>query len=183
MDIFKQKRYLWFAVILLVFMNLTALTLLWMGRPEGRRPQRGPQNPIEEQHRIQQLLKMELGFDKMQTEQYLNMRQEHRKQARQLNDEIRRLKKEMFDKVLQDNPQPMLSDSLLRLVQEKQANLEQLTFQHFLDLKKLCKPEQQDNLKLLMHDIFHQNPPPGNDGMPPPPPDGKRPVHRPLERK
>ena len=116
------------------------------------------------------MLQKELGFDKMQTEQYLKMRQEHRSQAQQLDNEIRQLKKQMFDEVLEDSPQPLLSDSLLRLVQEKQADLEQLTFQHFLDLKKLCKPEQQNKLKLLMREVFRQKPGFRDDRMPPPPP-------------
>jgi len=98
------------------------------------------------------------------------VRQEHRSQAQQLNDEIRQLKKQMFDEVLEDSPQSQLSDSLLGLVQEKQADLEQVTFQHFLDLKKLCKPEQRDNLKLLMREAFRQKSGPRDDGMPPPPP-------------
>ena len=181
MDIFKQKRYLWIIIIILLVMNITALALLWLGRPEGRRPQSGPPNPVEEKNRTEQMLQKELGFDKMQTEQYLKMRLEHRSQAQQLNDEIRQLKKEMFDEVLQDNPQPLLSDSLLRLVQEKQAKLEQVTFQHFLDLKKLCKPDQKDKLKLLMHEVFRQNLPPGRNsaGPPPPPRADKRPPRPP----
>jgi len=176
MDIFKEKRYLWTAIIILVLMNLTALTILWLGRPEGRGPQGGPQDPGADKMRIQQMLKKELGFDLTQTEQYLKMRHEHREKSRHLEMEIRELKKEMFDEVLQENPQPVLSDSLLKLVQEKQAYLEQLTFQHFLDLKKLCKPEQQDKLKLLMRELFRQNSPRGMDSDGPPPrPGGKLP--------
>ena len=177
MDIFKQRRYLWIIIIILLIMNITALALLWLGRPEGRRPQSGPPDPIEEKIRTERMLQNELGFNKIQTEQYLRMRQEHRSQAQQLEDEIRQLKKHMFDEVLEESPQPLLSDSLLRLVQEKQANLEKLTFQHFLDLKKLCKPEQQDKLKLLMHEVFRQKSGFRDDNVPPPPlpPEGEQP--------
>ena len=73
MDIFKQKRYLWIAVIVLVVINIAALTLLWMGRPDGRGPKVRHLNPVEEQNRIQYLLEKELGFDANQTEQYLNI--------------------------------------------------------------------------------------------------------------
>lgn len=178
MDIFKQNRYLWVSVIVLLIINFAALTLLWLGRPEGRRPQTGPPNPVEEKIRNEKMLKKKLGFDKIQTEQYLEMRQEHRSQAQQLNDEIRQLKKQMFDEILEDSPQPLLSDSLLRLVQEKQANLEKLTFQHFLNLKKLCKPEQRDNLRLLMREVFRQKSGPRDDRMPPPPPGDNMPPPR-----
>jgi len=179
MDIFKQKHYLGLVVILLVLLNLTTLTMLWIGRPERQAPLRGPRNLIEEQHRIQQLLKEELGFDEAQIEQYLQMRRKHGERVRQLDEEIRQLKKQMFDEVLQENPQPTLSDSLLKLTQEKQLQIERLTFQHFLDLKKICKPEQQDKLKLLMHEMFRRQPARHDDGQFPHPPDGERPPRRP----
>ena len=129
MDIFKQKRYLWFTVIFLALINLSTLTLLWIGRPEGPKPQRGPVKPAEKQNRIQHLLKQELGFDETQVEQYLKLREKHRKVTRQLEVEIQELKREMFDEVLRDNPQPILSDSLLTLIQTKQSKFEHLTFQ------------------------------------------------------
>jgi periplasmic protein CpxP/Spy len=169
MDIFKQKRYLIFVIVLLIIMNFGTLFMLWIGRPSHPPANGRLVSPEHEKVRLEQLLKVELGFDESQIEQYLKMRQEHRRQAQQLNDEIRQLKKAMFDEVLQDNSQQELSDSLLTLAQEKQAKLEQHTFQHFLDLKKLCKPEQQEHLKFLIHELFRQNSPPGmkNDGPPP----------------
>jgi hypothetical protein len=173
MDIFKQKRFLVYVIILLVILNISTLFMMWIGRPLHRLANRGPISPEHEKARIEQLLQEELGFDKAQTKEYLMMRQKHYKQVTSLRIEIRELKKQMFDEVLQDNPQPMLSDSLLRLAQEKQVNLEQLTFQHFLDLKKLCKPEQQDKLKLLMHEVFRPKPGSRDDDMPPPPPEGE----------
>ncbi len=170
MDIFKRKRYLWFTIIILIFMNLASITLLWVGKPEAGRFRDGPKNPSEEHKRIQHLLKKELEFDNKQVEQYLKIRKEHQDQMRLLSGEVKEIKRRMFDEVLEDNPQTELSDSLLALAQAKQAQLEQLTFQHFLDLKKLCRPEQQDKLKLLMHEVFRPSPPPGRDGDGPPPP-------------
>ncbi len=170
MDIFKQKRYLIFVIILLVILNLSTLLMLWIGRPLHLSAKEGPVSTEHEKARVQQLLKDELEFDETQIKQYLKMRHEHHEQAQQLNDDIRNLKKQMFDEVLQDKPQPILSDSLLILVQEKQADLEKLTFRHFLNLKKLCKPKQQDKLKLLIHEVFRRKPASRENGMPPNPP-------------
>ncbi len=174
MDIFKQKRYLFLVIIVLIVLNMATLVMLWLGGPQRPAQHRGPGRPKQERAQIQRLLKNELGFDDKQAEQYLKLRQEHREQTRQLNDEMRRIKKQMFDEVLEDIPQPMLSDSLLKLTQKKQSKIEQLTYQHFLDLKKLCKPEQKDKLKLLMHEMFRGQPAGKREGLPPPPPDGER---------
>ncbi len=177
MDIFKQKRYLIIFIVVLTLLNLGTLLLLWMGRPSHNQGIRESNRKIKEEARLEHLLNAELGFDETQTGRYLEMRQEHRRQTHRLNEEIRQIKKQMFDEVLQEKPRQKLSDSLLTLAQEKQAQIEQLTFQHFLDLKKLCKPEQQKKLKLLMHEVFRKNPPPPNniENRPPPPPAGEEP--------
>ncbi len=192
MDIFKQKRYLWITVIVLLILNISSLTVLWMGRPDGSRPQKAQNDPATEANRIQELLKAELDFDETQSLQYLKLRREHRQKAVQLQKDISRIKKQMFDEVLVENPKQELSDSLLALAQEKQAQLEKITFQHFLDLKKLCKPEQQDKLKILLNEFFRKNAPTGmnNDTSPPspdaeghpPPPAGKGPPPHPENR-
>lgn len=157
------------------------LALLLVGRPEGKKPHTKPKDPIEEKNRIQQLLKDELGFDEMQVEQYLRLREEHRKQVSLLQNEIRQVKKQMYDEVLQDKPQLKLSDSLLTIVQEKQVQIEQITFQHFLDLKELCNQGQQDKLRLLIDEFFRQKPPQrmSNDHPPPPKDDNNRPPPQP----
>ena len=173
MDIFKQNRYLILVIILLVILNLGTLIMLWIGKPQ----QHGnPGDRIPDQ--IPRLLKNEFGFDDYQVEQFLKLRNIHRQQMMQLNREIRVIKRQMFDEVLRDNPQPMISDSLLRMSQEKQARIEQLTYQHFFELKQLCNPEQKKKLQLLIHDMFRQppggmreGPPPRrNEDAPPPPP-------------
>ncbi|MBD3289491.1 periplasmic heavy metal sensor [candidate division KSB1 bacterium] len=168
MDIFKQNRYLIFVIILLVILNIGTLSMLWFGK--SQRPAHLPdrQHPENERVRLQELLQSELGFDEAQVEQYLHLRREHREKIDHLNTEIRRVKRQMFDEVLAENPQPTISDSLLNLAQEKQAQIEKLTFRHFLDLKKLCKPEQQDKLRLLMHELFRQPHPGGDAGHQPP---------------
>jgi Spy/CpxP family protein refolding chaperone len=172
MDIFSEKRTLVGIIIVLVIVNLGALIVLWIGRPQNGPP---PKGPATEQKHLQRLMHDELGFDAAQIDTYLQLRQAHREQAQQMEMEIRQLKKQMFDEVLQETPEPALSDSLLRLTQEKQAQLEQLTYQHLLDLKKLCTPEQQKELRLLISEVFQR----GAKGGPPPqslPPD-ERPPH------
>jgi len=175
MDIFKQNRYLFVVIILLVILNLATITMLWLGKPEQRQPRLDQPNPAEEQNRISQILKDELGFDKQQIDKYLQIRREHREKVRMLNDEIRQVKKQMFDEVLKDIPKPEFSDSLLAISQSKQAEIERMTFQHFLNLKRLCKPEQQNKLKLLMHELFREQPAGNVEKQPPLLPGNRRP--------
>ena len=176
MDIYKQKRYLVFLVVLLIILNLATLLMIWLNKPQQPLMDRKHLGPEQETEHIQQLLKDELGFDETQTKQYLKIQAEQRKTVMQLQNEIKQIKKQMFDEVLQDNPKPTLSDSLLTLTQEKMIALEQTTYNYLLELKKLCKPEQRDKLKFLIGEFFRQNSPHrmSND-QPPHPPDGIHP--------
>jgi len=173
MDIFKQKRNLIFTIVFLVILNIITLLLLWFGRPQNnlRGGSRGPEHNSEH---IQRILNKELGFNDLQAKKYIKMRDKHRQNTKQLNEDIKKLKKEMFDQALKDNNQSTLSDSLLHLTQVKQAEMERMTFQHFLNLKKLCNPDQQKILQQLIHKLFA---PPIDERMPPPPPRGDLPPH------
>ena len=166
MDIFKQNRNLKMAVMILVVLNILALTFLWLGRPKNHPPEEFLRNPIEDNRRIMVMLKDELGFDDRQAEEYLELRKNHRIAVDKLEREIRRIKKQMFDEALKEGTNIAISDSLLNLAQTKQAEIEKLTFQHFVELKNLCGPEQKDKLQNLIHKIL-QPKPKGN--VPPPP--------------
>jgi hypothetical protein len=175
MDVIQKNRYLWITVVSLVVLNLVLLALLWLGRPtrSGHMP---PQKP----ERIRELLKEQLDFSDDQVQRYLELREQHHRHTQRLEAEIRDLKREMFSQVLDERAPIAVSDSLLSLVLEKQAELEKVTFQHFLDLKSLCGPGQKEKLKVLMGEVFRRNmpsmpkgkdgPPPAQQGEAPPPP-------------
>jgi len=174
MDVFKQNRNLLLTIIVLVILNIVTLTLLWIGRPES---------PRENKVHIQKRLMEELNFSEKQAEQYIALREDHQKNLMLINEEIKKVKKEMFDQVLFENSTD-ISDSLLNLSLKKQGELDRITFRHFQDLKKICNKEQQKKLMKLVHNILGPPQPPRMDGPPPPganrekyppPPRGERP--------
>ena len=73
----------------------------------------------------------------------------------------------MFDLALEETNQQSVSDSLFNLTLEKQKELEHAMFQHFIEIKNLCNPDQKTNLKKLMHRLFAP-PQPGSPEGPPP---------------
>ncbi|MCF8307174.1 MAG: periplasmic heavy metal sensor [Ignavibacteriales bacterium] len=162
MNIFTEKKFTSILIILLVILNIGTITLLLLGRPEFPPAHPGDERPRDENRMIAGLLKMELDFSEEQIRDYFELRSTHSEQVSQLNREIRRLKKEMFDEVLADVSEPEISDSLLTLSQSKQNQVERLTFKHFLELKKICSPEQQTKLRRIFHRLFI--PKPGSPG-------------------
>ena len=152
MDIFKQKRIFLVVITILVLLNLTTIILLWVGKPKRNLDR--SELPKNRTGRIEQLLEKELNFNAQQIEQYLQLREKHHENLVGLNQEIRKIKKEMFDLILNDDYNQTLRDSLLNLSLEKQRKIEELTFEHFLDLKEICSEEQEKELTKIMHRIF-----------------------------
>jgi hypothetical protein len=60
------------------------------------------------------------------------------------------LMKVLFEKSLDSLKLKLISDSIL----QSQALLMQHTIKHYLDLKKILKPEQQEKLNMLYQDLF-----------------------------
>ncbi len=173
MDIFKQKTYLVVTVIILIILNLGILTMLWLNKPDHpKNPNHISERP-NEQEQISILLRQELEFTDEQIDEYLHLRRINREQMSELQNEIRDLKRQMFNKVILENSDLPISDSLLSIILDKQGQIEKLTYQHFLDLNQLCDSEQQKKLQLLIHRLL---PPPGRgqeSGPPPPRPHGE----------
>jgi hypothetical protein len=165
MDFFTQKRLLYSLIVVLVVMNLGLVLVLWLGGPE-RRTQGGRRESDDEGTRVERLLRDELGFDQAQIDRYLGLHHRHQERMQICNRAMQQLKIRMFEGVLRDQPAPALSDSLLQRTQETQVEIERLTFQHLLDLKNLCRPEQRDKLTLLIHDMFRRKTPPGDAAAP-----------------
>lgn len=181
----KPNRNLIITIVLLALLNVTALFLLWYGNPSRQAQFNNEKNIEQGNERIQNLLGNELGFDEEQINQFLKVRDDHKKRTSEIQDNIRQIKKQMLNVILQDNPPAVLSDSLLKLSLENISKLDNLTFEHFLKIRKICKPEQLDKLKILLNDFYREGPEMGMDGGPPPrgagekgngsPPKGERP--------
>jgi hypothetical protein len=63
---------------------------------------------------------------------------------------------------LQKDQQESLRDSLILEINKVQMNIENIHYNHFLDIKGLCRPEQQQAFNALTADIaklFSPRPP------------------------
>lgn len=108
------------------------------GRPDPDRPKR---MVIEKLH-----------FDEQQVAEYQVLIDEHRRQIRELDQQIIALKNELYSHLTeQDNK--AISDSLTAEIAKVQQRIEQVHFAHFTDIKKLCKPEQQPNFEALSQEL------------------------------
>ncbi|MBN2011732.1 periplasmic heavy metal sensor [candidate division KSB1 bacterium] len=162
----KNKLSVWL-IALLVILNIATVSMFWINfnRNPMRQTPFGLQPP---EQRTLQFLQQELGLTDAQIKLYDQLRQAHAKQTRPLLQNIRQLKRQMMDEIFSSEPDSGKVVEFTRRIGDIQAEIERLTFEHFLDLKKLCGENQVDKLQELLDEFFRRNPAPGQPGAPAP---------------
>lgn len=177
MDIFTKNKLTVFTIALLLVINLCTLMIIWYGGREIFWPPR-TERPPENEDRVVFFLKNELGLNHSQVLEYRRLRLQHLRQSREINDDIRRLKRELLDQLFSEHVDSQKVTLLIQSIGEKQKIVERITFDHFLEMKKLCGEGQQVKLRRLLDDSFSpprpQRPPEFRDDRPEPlPPRGR----------
>ena len=145
----NKIRLLTIAVIVLVAANLY---ILFMFRPghgpgPGQGPkERGPKNMIIKK----------LHFNDQQIKDYEALIELHQAAIAEADKEVRQTKNELYRSLAFDSPQEE-NAALIISLSEIQEKIELIHYNHFLDLKALCKDEQKadfDKLTLEIADLF-----------------------------
>ncbi len=143
----SKLKLLSIGVIGLLVINMGIVAFLFMKKPphppEGRHPkaQEGPKNMIIER----------LHFDKEQVEQYEKLIDDHQSSIRTTDDSIRMVKNELYQTL--NNERFTGKDSLLARLNILQKQIEGIHYDHFSQLKKLCKPGQLNAFNDLTKDL------------------------------
>lgn len=149
------------AVISLIIINLCLLAVLFLY------PQKAAQKPLHPTNdEPKNIIIQKLNFDAAQIKAYQHLIDTHRQNVRTYNDEIRETKNELYLTLNQSKPSQ--SEELLNKLAQLQKEIEQVHYNHFADIKKLCKPNQLaafNDLTQELADIFtkgkeRKNPPP-----------------------
>ncbi|OAQ38254.1 hypothetical protein A5893_15790 [Pedobacter psychrophilus] len=151
----SKLKLLTIAVIGLLILNFSVLGFLFLHQPPH--PERrddvgnGPKNII-----IQKL-----NFDEKQIADYQILIDEHQTKLKSLRDQVRDTKQLLYKQLNTNNI--TYSNELENKLGILQTEIEQTHYQHFLQIKKLCKPNQLKNYQELTQELsqlFNQNQPP-----------------------
>lgn len=102
----------------------------------------GPKNIIIEK----------LHFDKEQIKSYEVYIQNHRKAINDNEATMNKLRSNLFEQ-LKYQQNKMIIDSLISNIAKQQITAEHINYNHFLEIKKLCKPNQKKNFENLTLEI------------------------------
>jgi protein CpxP len=102
----------------------------------------GPKNYIIEK----------LHFDDEQIKKYEVYIEHHRKSIKDNEMIMNDLRNSLFEQLKQDTSKV---DSLISLISKQQSIIETINYNHFLEIKRICKPSQQAYFSNLTEDISY----------------------------
>lgn len=153
MDDRKQLRIWQWATILLLLCNAALIILVWFAPPRGG-------GECERNNRPRDLLIKEVGFSDAQAKQYEELITAHRDAMQRLRREGRDLRDLLFAQLGKPAASP---DSLYVRIGINQQQIEQTTYQHFEQVRKLCTDAQKEQFDRIIGEVLrtmNRNKPP-----------------------
>lgn len=147
------------AVILLLLLNIGTLVFLFLSN--DRRP--APPGP---EGNAGDFIIKSLQLDEQQCRQFDTLRIQHHEMVQRAQDEDRRLHDAYFSLLKSPQSNRQSADSIMALMAQQRKTMDSATFEHFRQLRALCRPEQQGKFDRTIDEIARLlGPRPG----PPPP--------------
>lgn len=184
---FNKNKWGTIAFILLVILNMATLAAFWIMKDRRMGMRQEPRFGVVD------FLVKELGFDSIQKQKLMGLRDEHQTKIMDLRKNNREAKNAFFNLL----PQAEIPDSILMKAAAASVRNDQeldiLTFRHFQQIRMLCTDAQKKKFDSVIKEVLrmsappppgrmeappHQRgdgPPPHNEGGPPPPDDGRIP--------
>lgn len=151
---FPRQKWLLLLVAILLVTNLITLSVFWSKKTQDEH--RPDQNGGDRQRRMGQFMVNELKLDKEQEAVYWKLRDTLVSQQKPLMDSIRNTKKRFFDLLKDPTPGNSILDSQMNEVANLQKKLDLVTFQHFQQVRALCKPEQVLKFDTVVKEIVNR---------------------------
>lgn len=161
------------SVGILVVLNIILLVNFWKSNGLTAHPRfpkmAGGHGPAE-------MIINELKLSKEQIVQFDKLKEAHHSSMLELQAKGNELRNNYFNNLKQDNPDQKVIDELANAIGDNQKQIETITFNHFMDVRKLCNEEQKKRFDLIINDVLQHMtggrrggdmPPPHGEGPPP----------------
>lgn len=150
---FPRQKWLLLLVAILLVTNIITLSIYWSMKPAER-----PRNESsgDRQKRMGQFMVNELKLDKEQEAVYWQLRDTMISRQKPLMDSIRNTKKRFFDLLKDPTPQDSVLQAKADEIGALQKQLDLITFQHFQQVRALCKPEQVLKFDTVIKEIVNR---------------------------
>jgi periplasmic protein CpxP/Spy len=94
-----------------------------------------------------------LGFDAEQIKLYDVIIKKHQNRIKSLDDAIRKSKNELYSRLKESATEIDTNDSLVNQINHYQKQIEITHYNHFIEIKKICKTEQLAEFNALTNEL------------------------------
>ena len=157
-------------VVALVVLNLSTLTTIIYNRYKVSKNEKSPFRKgtisIPRQERFSgRYFRENLNLNAEQTEEFQKFNPEFRRNAREINIRLSDMRSEMLDEMAYKNVDTARLNELSDSIGLLHSNLKKLTYKYYLDLRKICEPEQYPLLEEMFSETFNEGMPGGRGNM------------------
>jgi protein CpxP len=167
MKLLQNSKFTGPALLLLLVLNTSLLVMLLLKHPGPPPP---PENPPFAQGGPREFLVHELKMDSPQIRNYDTLIKFHHANMDFIQKDIRVHRDSLIDQL----GNPAFDSSQVNAIADRigkdQSQIERNNFEHFRQVRSLCRPEQQLKFDSIIHDALRMMGPPQG-----PPPNGHRP--------
>ena len=145
----KNYTILKYCVGILAVLNIVLMVNMW------RQPHGKPMHPpMHMEGGPKDRIIAELKFTPDQIDLFEDLVDKHRAAMRELKDKGREVRGQYFDLLKQEQPEQKLTDEFSTAIANNQKEIEQITFNHFKDVRKLCSAQQKTKFDEIIGDVL-----------------------------
>lgn len=152
----KKNLLLYILLIFLIVVNCFFL-YNYIGKPEMKGHRGGPKGPPE-------FIAKQLDLDDSQFNKFDELSNTHRKNMRSISDEIRGLKRVLFEDVFKEGSERKI-DSMTTLIGNNEKEKELEIINYFKNIESICTEKQKKHFNEIMRDALRHG---GKKGDRPP---------------
>ncbi|MEQ8523711.1 periplasmic heavy metal sensor [Gracilimonas sp.] len=151
-----EKKYKWVLTgfIIMLVLNLAALTTIWFGSPVTR-DWNYRNNGNQGRTQVHKFMQKELGLSEAQTDSISTLRKAHFGEMRKLRNNLEVQRQAYFDFIMSENSDnPSQRDSLLNELTRQYIEVEGALYVHLSEMKSVLNSSQQKKFKQLMRETL-----------------------------
>ncbi len=149
----NKVKLLTIAVIGLLILNFGVLGVFFFSHPPHGHPGEMPPPFGAPKDGPQAIIIERLHFDEAQQKSYQVLIDEHKKNMNEINTNSRALKEELYALLKSVQVDSSQTNLIIQKIGEGQKQLEHLNFNHFKNIKAICKPNQVNDFNELANEL------------------------------
>ena len=150
MNYFLKKRFSFWLVLFLFIINIAAIsTIVYHMFTERSTSSTSVENPD-----AGKIICSELGMNPDQKDTFQGINRTYNQLSQKILEQLTEKRSEMLSELSEINPDTSILNNLAKEIGELHAGLKLLTINNFLELKKICTPDQQQQLSKMFNDMM-----------------------------